>query len=98
MKVVMDVCVVPMGVGVSVSKYIVECQKIFAAHQIEHKLHSYGTNISGDYDLLMQAVKECHEKIHSMGAPRINTTIKLGSRIDRKQSMQDKIDSVTEKL
>jgi uncharacterized protein YqgV (UPF0045/DUF77 family) len=33
-----------------------------------------------------------------MGAPRITTTIKAGTRVDRQQSMQDKIDSVEEKL
>jgi hypothetical protein len=29
MNVLIDICVVPMGVGVSVSKYVVECQRIF---------------------------------------------------------------------
>ena len=30
MKVMVDLCVVPMGVDVSVSKYIAECEKIIA--------------------------------------------------------------------
>ena len=30
-----------------------------------------------------------------MGAPRITTSIKVGTRTDREQSMQDKIDSVS---
>lgn len=33
-----------------------------------------------------------------MGAPRISTSIRLGTRTDREQSMQDKIRSVEEKL
>lgn len=33
-----------------------------------------------------------------MGAPRVTTTIKLGTRTDRRQSMEDKIRSVEEKL
>ena len=33
-----------------------------------------------------------------MGAPRIATTIKLGTRTDRSQSMDDKVRSVEEKL
>ena len=98
MQVMMDICVIPMGVGVSVSSYIAECQKIFKKHGIEHKLHAYGTNLSGDYDTLMQAIKECHQTIHAKGAARINTTIKLGSRIDKEQSMQDKVDSVIHQL
>jgi uncharacterized protein YqgV (UPF0045/DUF77 family) len=33
-----------------------------------------------------------------MGAPRISTTIKLGTRTDRKQTMDDKVKSVEDKL
>jgi uncharacterized protein YqgV (UPF0045/DUF77 family) len=33
-----------------------------------------------------------------MGAPRITTTIKLGTRTDRDQTMADKVRSVEEKL
>ncbi len=98
MNVLVDVCVVPMGVGVSVSKYVVECEKIFAAAGLNHQMHSYGTNVEGDWDEVMAAVKLCHETIHTMGAPRISTTMRIGTRTDREQSMQDKIDSVTSKM
>ncbi len=98
MNVLVDVCVVPMGVGVSVSKYVVECEKIFAAAGLNHQMHSYGTNVEGDWDEVMAAVKLCHETIHTMGAPRIGTTMRIGTRTDREQSMQDKIDSVTTKM
>lgn len=46
----------------------------------------------------MAAIKRCHERIHEMGAPRITTTIKLGTRIDRAQTMADKVRSVENKL
>ncbi len=98
MNVLIDVCVVPMGVGVSVSKYVVECEKIFAAAGLNHQMHSYGTNVEGDWDEVMAAIKKCHETVHEMGAPRIGSTIRLGTRTDREQSMQDKIDSVESKL
>ncbi len=98
MKVLVDVCVVPMGVGVSVSKYVAECEKIFAAAGLSHQMHSYGTNVEGDWDEVMAAIKQCHETVHEMGAPRIGTTIRLGTRTDREQSMQDKIDSVVSKM
>ena len=98
MNVLVDVCVVPMGVGVSVSKYVVECEKIFAAAGLNHQMHSYGTNVEGDWDEVMAAIKKCHETVHKMGAPRIGTTIRLGTRTDREQSMQDKIDSVEAKI
>ncbi len=98
MNVLVDVCVVPMGVGVSVSKYVVECEKIFAAAGLKHQMHAYGTNVEGDWDEVMAAVKKCHETVHEMGVPRIGSTIRLGTRVDREQSMQDKIDSVNSKM
>ena len=87
-----------MQVGVSVSKYVVECEKIFEAAGLSHQMHSYGTNVEGDWDEVMAAVKRCHETVHAMGAPRIGTTMRIGTRTDREQSMQDKIDSVTSKM
>lgn len=98
MKVIVDLCVVPLGVGVSVSEYIVECEKILNAAGLKTHLHAYGTNIEGEWDEVFKAIKDCHTKVHAMGAPRITTTIKLGTRIDKEQSMEDKVNSVNLKL
>lgn len=98
MKVIVDLCVVPLGVGVSVSKYVALCQQILEAADLKICMHAYGTNIEGEYDQVFAAIRTCHEKIHAAGAPRISTTIKLGSRVDREQTMEDKLRSVAEKL
>ncbi len=98
MKVIVDLCVVPLGVGVSVSKYVALCQQILEDAGLKIRLHAYGTNIEGEYDQVFAAIRRCHEQIHAAGAPRISTTIKLGSRVDREQTMVDKLKSVEEKL
>ncbi|MDA3903188.1 MAG: MTH1187 family thiamine-binding protein [Desulfuromusa sp.] len=98
MKVIVDLCVVPLGVGVSVSKYVALCQQILENAGLKIRLHAYGTNIEGEYDQVFAAIRRCHEQIHAAGAPRISTTIKLGSRVDREQTMVDKLKSVEEKL
>ena len=98
MRVVADLCVVPMGVGVSVSDYVAACERILAEAGLETHLHAYGTNIEGEWDDVFAAIRKCHQTVHEMGAPRITTSIKVGTRIDREQSMQDKIDSVQRKL
>jgi len=98
MKVLVDLCVVPIGVGVSLSTYIAACEKVLTEAGLKTSLHSYGTNIEGEWDDVFAAVKKCHEVVHNMGAPRITTTIKLGTRTDRSQSMEDKVRSVKEKL
>ncbi len=98
MKVIMDLCVVPLGVGVSVSDYVAECHRVLKTFPVTTGLHAYGTNIEGEWEDVFSGVKACHEAVHQMGAPRITTTIKLGTRIDREQTMEDKIQSVNEKL
>lgn len=98
MKVMIDLCIVPLGVGVSLSPYIAACEKVLNEAGLKTALHAYGTNIEGEWDEVFLAVKRCHETVHAMGAPRITTTIKLGTRTDRVQTMEDKIQSVRAKL
>ena len=98
MKVIVDFCIVPIGVGLSVSNYIAECEKILKQAGLKTMLHAYGTNIEGEWDDVFSAVKKCHERVHEMGAPRISTTLRVGTRTDREQTMEDKIKSVQLKI
>ncbi len=98
MKVIIDLCVVPVGVGVSVSRHVAACQQVLEDAGLSHSMHAYGTNIEGEWDGVFAAVKRCHEVVHQMGVPRISTSIKVGTRIDREQTMDEKIKSVREKL
>ena len=98
MKVIMDLTVSPFGVGLSVSEYIAACHEIFDAAGLKTNLHAYGTNIEGDWDEVFRAVKQCHEKLHAMGVPRLTSSIKVGTRTDKEQTMSDKITSVQNKL
>ena len=98
MKVIIDLCIVPIGVGVSVSEYIVACERVLQDAGLKTLMHGYGTNIEGEWEEVFAAVKKCHEVVHTMGAPRISTTIRLGTRTDRAQTIEDKIKSVEAKL
>ena len=98
MKTIVDLCIVPIGVGTSVSKYVAACQKVLSAAGLKTTLHAYGTNIEGEWDDVFAAVKRCHEEVHKLGAPRITTTIKCGTRTDRHQTMEDKVRSVQDQL
>ncbi|MBU2711027.1 MTH1187 family thiamine-binding protein [Zooshikella harenae] len=97
MKVMVDLCIIPLGVGVSLSPYIAACKPILDQAGLNWELHAYGTIIEGEWDAVFKAIKACHETIHAMGAPRITTTLKVGTRTDREQSMTDKVTSVQHK-
>jgi uncharacterized protein (TIGR00106 family) len=98
MNVIADLCVIPIGIGVSVSREVAECERILAEAGLKTQLHAYGTNIEGEWDDVFGAIKRCHEAVHAMGVPRISSTIRVGTRTDRQQTMEDKISSVETKL
>lgn len=98
MKAIADVCIVPIGQGVSVSREVTACERILSASGLKTRLHAYGTNVEGDWDDVMAAIKRCHEELHGMGVVRISTNIRIGTRTDKPQTMEDKIRSVEEKL
>jgi len=98
MKVLVDISVVPLGVGLSLSAYVAECERIFQQAGLKTALHAYGTNVEGEWDEVFAAVKKCHETLHAMGAPRLSTTMRVGTRSDREQTMEEKVRSVVEKM
>jgi uncharacterized protein (TIGR00106 family) len=98
MNVILDLCLIPIGTGVSLSTYVAACEKVLTEAGLKTQLHANGTNIEGEWDKVFAAVRRCHEVVHQMGAPRVFTTMKLGTRTDRSQTMEDKTRSVEAKL
>tara|TARA_Y100001968_G_scaffold316077_1_gene343437 strand:- start:1978 stop:2280 length:303 start_codon:yes stop_codon:yes gene_type:complete len=98
MWVSIDLCVVPIGVGVSLSPYITACQKIIQSRNLEYQLGPNGTSIEGEWNDVFECVKACHEGLHQLGVIRIYTTVKINTRIDRKQSFYEKVNSVQSSL
>lgn len=98
LPVTIELCVVPLGVGASLSDYIAACARVLAESGLSHEMHAYGTNIEGDWDEVFAAVRKCHEAVHAMGAPRIFTTLKVGTEVGRTQKLSDKVVSVQKKL
>lgn len=98
MKVIVDFCLIPLGAELSLTPYIAECQRILSERGLKHAMHAYGTNIEGEWETVMDAIKRCHARVHEMGAPRITTTIKLGTRTDRDDSMERKVARVEAEL
>jgi len=98
MRVMIDLCVIPLGVGLSLSEYVAACERVVKEAGLNAELHAYGTNIEGEWDDVFATVRRCHEVVHAMGCPRISTVLKVGTRTDRNQTIADKIKSVKDKL
>jgi len=98
MKVSAMVSVIPIGVGTSLSEYVAECERAFADAGLEAKLHAHGTNLEGEWERVMGAIRDAIERVHARGAPRVSVFLKLGTRTDREATLDDAVRSVEEKL
>lgn len=98
MKVLADLTVVPLGAGLSLSGHVATCERILAEAGLTTRLHANGTNVEGEWEQVFAALRRCHEELHGGGVPRVFTTVKLGTRTDRDQSLDDKVRSVEAKL
>ncbi len=98
MHVIAEFTIIPIGVGLSLSQYVAKCEQILSESGLKYELHANGTNVEGDWEAVFSALKLCHDSLHAMGVPRIHSEIKAGTRVDRTQSLIEKVASVQAKL
>ncbi|WP_193334862.1 MTH1187 family thiamine-binding protein [Devosia beringensis] len=94
MKIIADLCIVPMGVGPSVSVYVREIRRIIEASGLTHVMHANGTNIEGEMADVTTLVEACCARLTELGVERIFCTIAFSTRTDKPQSMADKLASL----
>lgn len=94
MKIIADLCIVPMGVGPSVSQYIREVRAIIEASGLTWDMHANGTNIEGEMAAVTATVEACCARLHELGVERIFCTMSFSTRNDKAQSMADKLASL----
>ncbi|RMY39337.1 hypothetical protein D0865_12853 [Hortaea werneckii] len=94
-----DFCLVPIGTPTaSVSKEVAEVQRLLKKSGVKYSMHSAGTTIEGTWEECMRIIGQCHTMLHSNGVVRIQSDIRVGSRIDKKQSFDDKVSAVNKLL
>ncbi|WPK27679.1 hypothetical protein PUMCH_005076 [Australozyma saopauloensis] len=94
-----DVCLIPIGTSTaSVSNEVAVITKLARSSHLNCTLHSAGTTIEGPWNEVMELIGQFHEKLHDSGVVRIQSDIRVGTRTDKHQSPQDKIDIVEKKI
>ena len=95
---IVELSVVPIGVGESLSGYIAEVIKIFEKNGIKHQITSMGTIFEvEDYVELGSILQEINDALVKMGVGRIYMVVKSDFRV-KGGSMESKVKSVMEKL
>ena len=98
MKASVMVSVIPIGVGLSLSPYIAACERVFRQAGLAPEIHAHGTNLEGEWEQVLGAIRDAVSKVHEMGAPRVSTHLKISTRTDREVSGERMVQSVEEKL
>ncbi|GAV28779.1 hypothetical protein PMKS-002254 [Pichia membranifaciens] len=99
LKCIADICLIPIGTPTpSVSKYVVACEKLIRNSGLTSKLHSAGTTIEGPWSEVMDLIGKLHEEVHKMDILRVQSDIRVGTRTDKSQTMEDKVNSVETQL
>ena len=94
MKILAEVCVIPINGSTSIREEVAIAHQILKDTGCIVELHGYGTNIEGDFDQVTNAIKKIHKTLHKMGTSRIHTSLKISSRIDKSQSLKQKVSAV----
>ncbi|KAJ9608331.1 UPF0045 protein M15 [Cladophialophora chaetospira] len=93
-----DFCLIPLGTSTaSVSAQIAEVQRLLKKSGLKYSMHSAGTTVEGSWDDVMRLIGQAHTLLHDKGIVRIQSDIRVGSRTDKAQTMEDKVSAV-EKL
>ncbi|GMF13008.1 unnamed protein product [Ambrosiozyma monospora] len=83
----------------SISDYIAKTENhIRKSTKVKSTLHSAGTTLSGEWTDVMELIGELHVLNHELGVLRVQTDVRVGTRIDKDQTPQDKVDVVERKI
>lgn len=94
-----DVCLIPIGTNLaSVSDEVAVITAMARNSHLHTTLHSAGTTIAGPWNEVMDLIGQFHEKLHEKGVVRIQSDIRVGTRTDKHQTPQEKIDIVEQKV
>jgi uncharacterized protein (TIGR00106 family) len=95
----MEINIVPVGAGVSLSSYIAKAVLALEGEpEIDYELTSMGTNVAGDLDRLFAVASKMHRVVMDSGVQRVVTTIKIDDRKDKPVTLSSKLESVRKKL
>jgi uncharacterized protein (TIGR00106 family) len=90
MKATAELQVIPLGQWVSVRKEIRRVVDLLQGHDFIIETHASGTNIEGNLEDILAAVKQIHEVLHAEGSVRLVSLLKLETRIDKAPTLAGK--------
>ena len=99
-----EISIIPIGIRsettTSMSKEIAPAfDAIQKIKGLKTMLTPMGTQIeSENFTNILQAIEVAHQVVRTAGAKRIMSTIRIDERLDKSSSLEEKVESVMEKI
>jgi uncharacterized protein (TIGR00106 family) len=93
----MELSIVPLDQGASLSDYVARCLDIIDAAGLEYRLHSMGTVVEGELPQLLDLLRRCFAELQS-DCDRITCTVKFDYRKGDASRLESKLISVQQRL
>ena len=90
MKATAELQVVPIGAGVSVRAEITRVVEMLGNYDFIVETHASGTNIEGELEAILDALKTIHETLHNEGTVRLVSYLKVETRTDKPPTLAGK--------
>jgi uncharacterized protein (TIGR00106 family) len=95
--VLLEMSIVPLGQGESVSKFVAQCVDIVDRSGLNYELHAMGTIVEGELAEVLGVMQRCIEQI-AKSANRVTCTAKIDYRQGVEGGLAGKVASVEQKL
>jgi len=95
--VLLEMSIVPMGKGESVSKYVARCIDMVDQSGLDYELHAMGTIVEGELDQVLNLMRQCIEET-AQASDRVSCTAKIDYRRGASGRLKSKVASVEKRL
>jgi uncharacterized protein (TIGR00106 family) len=95
--VLLEMSVVPLGQGESVSQYVARCVDIVDRSGLDYELHAMGTIVEGELGQVLDLLRQCIEEV-AKSSNRVTCTAKIDYRQGVAGGLRSKVDSVERQL
>ena len=93
MSALFEVSLVPLDKGESIGKYVARCVDVIDKSGLDYQVGSMGTCIEGEWDEVMQVVKQCLEALQQ-DCHRISISMKVDYREGKSHCLKTKVEHV----
>ena len=92
-----ELSIVPLGRGEHLASAIAEVLDVVDRSGIRYKFTPCGTCLEGDWDEVMEVVRQCHARARQ-GSPHVMTTLRIEDEAGENDKLTRNVTSVEEKL